>query len=472
MLTKVDTVTKMEHLMNNSLLPFQWEPQPQAAAWLEATVQAFLARLPAASTFAEQLYDRSGVRFTDLIDTVLLSDASPRLAAARQAGWTQQRDEGRWQLLDHPQGLFPTLAIGAPGSADRIAIDVKVEAVADFLAAHALSRPIVGEAGAPRRWALVFEAPNAGVLGVVERHGWRGIETGEAADIATVGRVLESFRARRRNLATDEAGFAEAAALIDAAIAAVGQGRACHLFFVAEREYWGGRNRAARAQKARQDAMGIGWANHDHHTYRSSRGNFVQLVELWEKLGFHCRERFYAGQQAGWGAQVMEQPTAGIVTFNDVDLTPDELFNDFAHEPLEPQEMLGTVGLWCGLHGDSFLQAGMHHLECQFDFDAVSRQLEQAADVRMMKPFTDLPHLRQAFTEGERWPAPGERIDALQRAGLITQSEAEQFRGQGAVGSHLENLERHAGFKGFNQEGVSEIIAATDPRRQRLSSAS
>ena len=35
-----------------------------------------------------------------------------------------------------------------------------------------------------------------------------------------------------------------------------------------------------------------------------------------------------------------------------------------------------------------------------------------------------------------------------------------------ALGSHLENLERNDGFKGFNQQGVSDIIARTDPRRQ------
>ena len=34
----------------------------------------------------------------------------------------------------------------------------------------------------------------------------------------------------------------------------------------------------------------------------------------------------------------------------------------------------------------------------------------------------------------------------------------------GAVGSHLENLERNDGFKGFNQTGVTEIIKETDPR--------
>ena len=155
----------------------------------------------------------------------------------------------------------------------------------------------------------------------------------------------------------------------------------------------------------------------------------------------------------------------GITTFNDVDLSPDELIADFAHEPLSERDTLGTVGLWCGLHGESFLQAGMHHLEAQFDFDALSNQLEAEEGVKTMKPFTNFPHLRQAFTEGERWPVQPERIDRLLDLKLITAKQATQFREHGAIGSHLENLERNDGFKGFNQTGVSEIIAATDPRR-------
>jgi hypothetical protein len=58
-----------------------------------------------------------------------------------------------------------------------------------------------------------------------------------------------------------------------------------------------------------------------------------------------------------------------------------------------------------------------------------------------------------------------ERIKALLANRLITQEQAEQFRRNGAIGSHLENLERNEGFKGFNQQGVNEIISATDPRK-------
>jgi len=35
-----------------------------------------------------------------------------------------------------------------------------------------------------------------------------------------------------------------------------------------------------------------------------------------------------------------------------------------------------------------------------------------------------------------------------------------------SIGSHLENLQRKGGFKGFNQHAVSLIIAETDPRKQ------
>jgi hypothetical protein len=149
-----------------------------------------------------------------------------------------------------------------------------------------------------------------------------------------------------------------------------------------------------------------------------------------------------------------------------VDLAPDELLIDFAHEPLPERKELGTVGLWCALHGESFLEAGMHHLECQFDFNALKEQLERDHGVGVMKPFTDFPYLKQAFTVGERWPVREERIAALLEKGQITPEQAEKFRKEGAIGSHLENLERNQGFKGFNQTGVSEIIAATDPRKQ------
>ena len=187
------------------------------------------------------------------------------------------------------------------------------------------------------------------------------------------------------------------------------------------------------------------------------------MIEVFELLGFHCRERFYAGEEAGWGAQVLEQPKCGIVIFADVDLTPAELEGDFAHDGLTEMPKLGTVGLWCQLHGEAFLQAGMHHLECTFDFDAARKQLNQVG-VASMAPFADFGYLRQAFTIGEVWQVIPSRVDAAVEKEWLSEEQAAKFKTEGTIGSHMEILERNQGFKGFSQKGVSDIIRKTDPR--------
>jgi hypothetical protein len=108
----------------------------------------------------------------------------------------------------------------------------------------------------------------------------------------------------------------------------------------------------------------------------------------------------------------------------------------------------------------------MHHLEARFDFARLRDQLSQQG-VNTMKPFSDFEFLRQAFTEGERWRVRPARVARLVEQGLITREQADGFLRDGAIGSHLENLQRKGGFKGFNQKSVSVIISATDPRKQQ-----
>jgi hypothetical protein len=64
-----------------------------------------------------------------------------------------------------------------------------------------------------------------------------------------------------------------------------------------------------------------------------------------------------------------------------------------------------------------------------------------------------------------------ERAERLLSAKLITQEQFDKFMKEGALGSHLENLQRHGGFKGFNQKSVSVVISATDPRRNHFEHA-
>ena len=143
-------------------------------------------------------------------------------------------------------------------------------------------------------------------------------------ELEAIVQARELWHTRKRIFTSDAEGFALANEILDKSIPLVGRDLSCEFFFASERAYWEGRNRAARIQKFRQDQLGLGWGNHDHHTFRSSREHFVDLIDFLVKLGFEKRERYYAGSEAGWGAQISEQSTVGIVVFADVDLMPDE----------------------------------------------------------------------------------------------------------------------------------------------------
>jgi hypothetical protein len=444
------------------MLEYQWSTQPGAAALVREIYDEVLTRSPRTKKFETQLLTETGTRLLDWVDHFTIPQTASQADRLHDVGFqfSGENDHRAWR---HPGGLFPAV-VTSRHETWRMA--VHVESVVDFLTANGLDDQVSIEGAplAPLRRATIASENGAEFCGV-ERHGFAGMappkfSPREAEAVLVAG---ESFRLRRRKFDGEEAGFEHAMRLIDAAAVEVGVDRACDLFFAAEREYWMRRNRAAQVQKARQDRLGLGWGNHDHHTYRSSREHFPRLIAALEALGMVCRERFYAGREAGWGAQVLEQPNARIVVFADVDLAPEEVMGDFAHEPLPPRKELGTVGLWCKLHGEAFLQAGMHHLECQFDFDAAKEQLATSG-VASMKPFTDFDYLRQAFTQGEIWPVDPQRINAALSEGYITAEQAEKFRRDGALGSHLEILQRDEGYKGFNQSGVSEIIARTDPR--------
>jgi hypothetical protein len=290
-----------------------------------------------------------------------------------------------------------------------------------------------------------------------------GRMTPQAARDALAAREL--WEARRRRFDDDAEGFDVTEETLTRVIErAGGPDLACHLVFEVERDYWQSRNRAGQIQKARQDRLGLGWANHDHHTYRSSRKFFPRLIAMFEKLGFVLRERYHAGEQAGWGAQILEHPTTGIVIFADLDLAPEEASHDFAHDALPDLPRPNTVGLWVALNGESILQAGMHHLEAQFDFDSLRDDLKADAGIEVMKPFSDFTFLRQAFTAGERWSVEPARLERALKMGYIDESQKAKFLAEGAIGSHLENLQRREGYKGFNQKSVSAILQAVDPR--------
>jgi hypothetical protein len=452
--------------------PFDWPLCYEAEQLVSGYIRDFLERNNFARGLAERMREETGTRCFDWVDHVVLRPGHEE--ELRAAGLVEEEFDAPagTRVFWHPRAMIPRVLL-APGGENRDAqsLALRVESLVDFVAAHDLDVEVEGAFGARLRWALIARESGSSLL-AVERLGYCGHMVREpTAEFASdVLRVREGWRTRKRDFPDERAGIRHAFARLDAALERVDRDAACDLFFAEERMFWEKRNRAAQIQKRRQDRLGLGWANHDHHTFRSSRENFAEVMRFFARLGFRKRERYYAGAEAGWGAQILEQPVAGIVVFADLDLLPEETEIDFSVHRLPPSPQVRTVGLWCGLHGDSFFQAGMHHLEARFDFTQLREQLAQQG-VNTMKPFSDFEFLRQAFTEGERWRVKPERVAALRTRGMITSEQADAFLRDGAIGSHLENLQRKGGFKGFNQKSVSAIIAATDPRQVQEASA-
>jgi len=193
-------------------------------------------------------------------------------------------------------------------------------------------------------------------------------------------------------------------------------------------------------------------------------------VSVLETFGFECRELFYAGEMAGWGSQILEQPVLGHTIFADIDLAPDELAFDFAHQPLQPLSKHRRAGLWCAMHGESVLEGGLNHVAGMYDFLELRAQLALAG-FAVMKPFSDFAYLRQELTLGQWRAVDPRRIDRLLQDGHLSSQEAEDFQLNGAIATHLENLERNEGYKGFNQPGIDSVLRIIDPRGNLVGSA-
>ena len=126
---------------------------------------------------------------------------------------------------------------------------------------------------------------------VVERCGYLGFEP-FPGELARQGRmephaardalaVRDIWLARRRRFDDDAQGFDVTEATLNSVFELAGSpDLACHLIF--EVDVNTGKllgNRAAQVQNARQDRLGLGWANHDHHTFRCSRQFFPRVME-------------------------------------------------------------------------------------------------------------------------------------------------------------------------------------------------
>ena len=305
---------------------FEWKRWPEAEGFVDRLIATALAGNGFARELAERMPGETGTRISVWVDHLVVSGGSGIDGAARERlGYERQpiRYAVNAPVFAHRGAMLPRIAVVAasPGSNGSAGAEpavrevaIKVDSVAAFSRAHDLGLDVQGYPMGPYRIGRI--PGERTTLAAVERRGYLGFEA-FSGEMSREGRMkphaardalaaLDLWRGRRRRFDDDAEGFDATEATLERVIELAGStDLACHLVFEAEREYWQSRNAAARVQKARQDRLGLGWANHDHHTFRSSRRFFPRLIGMFTRLGFQLRESFHAGEHAGWGAQIV-----------------------------------------------------------------------------------------------------------------------------------------------------------------------
>jgi len=449
-----------------------WQRFPSAEEYLSNAVEDLQSEIPFLNKLALRLRAHAGAQIMDWIDFVITPE--DHLAPLETLPFELEFEHPDYKVFHVPNSYLPGVVVGTYGGI-RSGAAVRVDRVAEFQAVHNCPADIEGEPFSGFRRALVDRREHKGVFAVERRvpdiiEPYSDKRESEGLCAARYQAAWEIWMSRPRKT-FERPNSDNVRVLMDETrrrathvVELVGKDMAADVVMHAERTYWQAKNDLGRNIKFQLDQLGMGWANHDHHTFRCSRDLFSDVIQIMQLLGFELREKFFAGNEAGWGAQVMEHPT-GFALFIDTDLDAHEIDIDFTVQSLPVKDSLGTVGLWCRLHGESIFDAGLHHVAGRFDFRETCRRLSETNEI--MEPFSDFSYLKQAFTRGQRWPVARERIVQLIGDNLLTDRQAGQFTHSGALGSHLEIIQRKEGFKGFNQQNVSDIIQRTDPRKNR-----
>lgn len=439
---------------------FLWRSYPKAQHFLEGQLSNFLvpAKASASSSdpFLETLVLRDaaaecGLRFFDLLDYVRLAvPRSARMLIVQQGFIPQEFSQEPGRLYAHEEAIFPALYIEEVKSEKASAvleIALKVEDLEQLQKKRKYSGSVSGEVESSFR-KMSWVGPRGSYrLTFVERKGHRNFLEGPKEDLKNLREVRYLFGPHRdtqiRPLEDVEAAFDRTFEIVEKAMTLVGRERAAYEWLQAEVRYWEQRNKAATLQGERQRALGLGWMNKDHMTYRNSKAMFPRTVELLSRLGFEKRERLHAEE---FTAQILENRALGVAAFVDVD-------------PREKKE-IGTVGLWVKVHGESLLIAGLHHMAARFDFVNVQEILGRHG-ITFRPPFSNFDELKQVFTEGEKRLIPERHAKRLYKNGFITQLQYQRYVTEGAIYTHLENIQRRNGFKGFNPQSVDVTLRDT-----------
>ena len=209
---------------------------------------------------------------------------------------------------------------------------------------------------------------------------------------ALTHRCADLWHGRRRRFDDDEEGMASTEAMLEKVIELAGStDLACHLIFECERDVLAiaQPRRPASRRAARPARPGLGQSRPPHISL------FAPLLpanhdDMFKRLGFELRERSTPAPMPA-GARRSSSIPSPESSYSPISISrprkPPRISPIRLSRPAAP----GTVGLWVALHGESILEAGMHHLKAQYDFDALKDGLKAEAAIETMTPFSDFP---------------------------------------------------------------------------------
>lgn len=397
---------------------------------------------------SEKIQEHTPTTLRDWIESFTLSGAL--LYEIEELGYRLRSTVYGQKLYVHPQGIFPVLRV-FPGPVQVVrGITIKVESLSVFRYLSGFYGEIDGTPGSG--YSRILLSDKGGVLlFAAEKNSdaWmpEDLETGEIQELLDARNLIVQ---RRRLFDPDENAWHSTERLIDRVLGLVGKDRCASLFLENERRFWEARNSPAKYMKSQQDKLGLGWGNHDHHTFRCRRRHFHSFIRLLKTMGFEYRNKILvrSSPEPGWGVLIMDHPGTGAVISADVDILPEEFEADFGNDELNDLEGFGPVGLWTALHGESILEAGMHHLGARYNYTALKEQLARV-NIDIMEPFTDLPYFKQAYVHGERWFVTRMRLENLRKFPSIGEEDLNNIAANGVLGSFLECTHRAEGYRGF-----------------------
>jgi hypothetical protein len=399
-------------------------------------IKEFTAQNRFIAALERQLQLLACTRLCDWVDHLAFAEGNGRAELLAEQGFTLHHQAADYRYYHHPSGAIPGVALYRTTMLPSLY--VRVESVADYLLVRGQSTSIEGGPLTPYRRSSVA-VDNGIALWVCERRGSWTLKPAASPE-GYLDRYLqarERWRTRPRDWEDEEEALRQALLRAANMQSLVGSATAAALVLEGERDYYQSRNQAAQLQKSRLDHLGLGWASPACHVFASSRAKLATAFQLFELLGFRLLRTLHAGEEAGWGMALFRHPDLRAAVCCKVDLSAQELAQALASRPLlAAQPKLGETGLWCGLHGESLLKAGMQLLAIPLESSQL-RSCCQEHGIGIVEESRAVKELLPFTTEPERWPVSARRLRQLVQEGQLTDEAARGLVSDGAAGSVL-----------------------------------